>query len=286
MIVYIKELENITLKNRLFNTIETKTAENKIIYELPIKSFNNKKTNLIAKKLCNKLSTESIKNVVLSNSLLECKTLKQMLKANGINILDGTKLYKILLPKILETICTYRNTNLQEEKISILINENDEININNILELAKNVKSLNIVTKDTLKFKKIVEYLYEEFGIIIKLSNNLKKDLLNSNIIINIDFSEEVINKYVINPKAVIINIPSGINIYSKKFIGININSYNIIIPKEYKLAGFENKYIYDGIIYSNSSKEAKEKIKKDNIKILNFIGKNGLINKKEFLIN
>ena len=76
-----------------------------------------------------------------------------------------------------------------------------------ILELSQKVKRLNIITNHIEEFQDIEDYLYNEMGIMIKLSNNKKTDLLKTNIIINMDFMEDIINKYNLPKQGIIINI-------------------------------------------------------------------------------
>lgn len=117
----------------------------------------------------------------------------------------------------------------------------------------------------------------------LNITNNKKKSLLKVEIIINIDFAEENINKYKIYDKAIIININDKINIQSKRFNGINVNYYKIEIPNEYKLEGFQDEIIYESLLYGKSFKNANKEILKDNIKINKLIGNNGIIKEHEF---
>lgn len=190
-------------------------------------------------------------------------------------------MYKIILPQIVQTVCGNKNSNIKNEKVSLLINSNDEIDTKNIKLLAQNVKSLNIVTNYPSRFINISNYLFEEMGIIVKVSTGRK---ITGNIVVNIDFNETKINEYRINPKAIIINCICPTEILSKQFEGINIYSYNIIVPDEYKIDKFNQTYIYESNIYNRQVKEIEEKIRNDNIKISELIGKNGTINKEEFL--
>ena len=79
-------------------------------------------------------------------------------------------------------------------------------------------------------------------------------------------------------------NVPDNVKIISKKFSGININSYNIIIPEDYELIGFDDKHIYEARIYYKNLHEIEQSIEENQIEIESLIGKNGIINKKEFL--
>ena len=285
MVAYIKEIEELKFKHKILNTIQEENISGKDIFLLPIKeNTKTKKSEKVITRLIKKLHDKKIKYIVLSNELLKNNILKENLINNKIDILDGRILYRILLPNIIDTICYYKNTNIQKEKITILVDETNEINLNNILEIAQKAKTVNIVTNFSYRFNKIINYLYEELGILIRISNNIKRDLVNSNIIINIDFNALMINRYYINTRAIILNIPPNIEIASKKFTGININSYNIIIPEGYKLNNFDDKYVYEAAIKNKTITEIQKQIRKEKIKIKNLVGKNGIINKNEFL--
>lgn len=285
MVAYIKEIEELKFKHKILNTIQEENISGKDIFLLPIKeNTKTKKSEKVITRLIKKLHDKKIKYIVLSNELLKNNILKENLINNKIDILDGRILYRILLSNIIDTICYYKNTNMQKEKITILVDETNEINLNNILEIAQKAKTVNIVTNFSYRFNKIINYLYEELGILIRISNNIKRDLVNSNIIINIDFNALMINRYYINTRAIILNIPPNIEIASKKFTGININSYNIIIPEGYKLNNFDDKYVYEAAIKNKTITEIQKQIRKEKIKIKNLVGKNGIINKNEFL--
>lgn len=294
-ICYIKESENANsflekakLKYRqIFNIIVEKQIGDKIIYELPIdkgKLIKQSKINKIAKKINKVLYNNDIVNVALSNMLYEMEELKIKLFSNNINILNGRMLFNYMLYDIVKYILNKKDKEIKKCEISILVNDATNINIQNIIMLAKKVKILNIVTNNMKKFKEVEDYLYENFGIMIKIINNKKKSLLNSDLIINLDFPCEILNKYTIPINGIVLNLNEKIQIYNKKFNGININYYNIEIPQKYKIPGFSNQIVYESLIYFNKDFiSANEKISKDNIRILNLIGNNGIISEKEF---
>lgn len=166
----------------------------------------------------------------------------------------------------------------------MLINDFTDINKEIIIEIAKSIKRLNIVTNHINKFQKIEEYLYNEFGIMLNISNNKRRSLLKSEVIINFDFPEEIINKYRIYDKAIILNISGKINLQSRRFNGININYYKILVPDEYKLNGFQDEIIYESLIYGNKYEYINKKITEDKIEVNKLIGNNGSIRENEFL--
>ena len=51
---------------------------------------------------------------------------------------------------------------------------------------------------------------------------------MKSQIILNIDFPKELINKYNINDDAIIVNVKGKIKINKKRYNGLNINNYEI----------------------------------------------------------
>ena len=269
-VLYIKEKdENLTLKQKItFNKIEQNIIDNKEVICIPINDKTRiKKNNRVSKKLNKLLYKKCAKNVVLSNALLKNEIIKNSLYAENINILDGRKLFNLLAKQAVEKVCKLANKQIEEIEISILVNDYDETNMKNIISIAKDVKRLNIVTNHVEKFNNLHDYLYDELGILIKISNNKKKDLLNSKIILNMDFPEEILNKFRLPQKSVIINLSNEINIKTKQFNGININYYNIYMKDKYKLQGFNDVLIYEALIYDLKKDDASEKILKDKIR-------------------
>lgn len=278
--------------NRILNKIEEKTDGNKMFLTLPIKIVEAhgcapKKTKEIKpkkiKKITNKLEKYNIKTAILSDELYDIESLKNSLYAKNINILDGRFLFKCLTEKIVDYICEQSRTNTENFEISILTNDVNDFNKKIILELAEKVKTLNIITNHINEFKNIEDYLYNEKGIIIKISNNYKTALRNTNIIINMDFPEEVINKYSVPNKCIIINIRGGVKIKSKKFNGINVNDYHIIIPERYKIKGFNDKFIYEGNLLNKGYNEVRKQIITDKIEVQNLVGEKGVIENNEY---
>lgn len=268
--------------NNILNKIEEETDGNKIFLRLPIKS-NVKIKDKKIKKLIKRLEEYKMKTAVLSKELYSNIKLKNHLYSKNINILDGKYLFKLLTEEIISYICKKSNMEIEKTEISILTNDVCYINKEIIIELAQKVKTLNIVTNHIEEFKNLEDYLYNEKGIIIKLSNNYKTALSKTNIIINIDFPEEAINKYSIPNKSIIVNMNGGIKIKSKKFNGININDYNIIIPEKYKIEGYDDKFIYESMLLNSEYKKAIEQILEDKIKIKDLIGEKGVVNNREF---
>lgn len=274
---------------KIFNIVEFSEDNGKTTITLPLFKSNkirNKKIIKIAKRINKKLYDNNIENVVLSNYLEENEILKQKLYCQNINILDGRYLFYLLIPEIIEYILKRQKVKLQNGEVTLLINDFTQNNAKIITYIAQNVKRVNIVTNHSNKFKKTEDYLYNELGVILNITNNKSKSLSNANLIINIDFPEEIINKYEINSNAIIVNIFNEIKIRAKKFNGININYYKACIPKEYQIDGFQNNLVYESSIYKYSYENARKDIIANKIRIKKLVGINGDISENEFCKN
>ena len=274
----IKEREEKGIK-LLFGKVKEEIINNNNVLIIPINKQNTISKSII-KKTIKRIKEINANRIILSPNLNKIDILKQEIMFHKIELVEGAFLFKMLLNIVLDYICKNANKKVQNLNVSILTNNLDAISKQIIIDIAKRVKHLNIVTNRQKEFEDIEEYLLEEMGIIIKLSHTIDK---NSNIIINLDLNLEELNKYSIPFKSIIINIKENIKINSKRFNGININNYAIEIPTQYKIKGFEDKLIYETIIVNKNYKEVIEQIKKDNIRIKNLIGERGIIKEQEF---
>lgn len=269
---YIEKCDKPNWLERKLNLI--KMQENTII--LPIdKNTNEKQIEKMAKKtnkIIQKYSTS--KKVVLSKEMYKEQKYINYLNTYGLLIQDGKWLFEILLPEITEYII--KKKKIENAKISIMINDLTDVEIENIKILSKKYKTINIVTNHIEKFKKIEKQLQENEGIIITITNNKKKSLIKSQIILNIDFPEEILNKYNIQDEATIINVRGNVKINKKRFNGLNINNYEIDFrddKKDNKTLNkkFYLKDLYEAEIYKKQRvSDIKKKILEDKVTISN----------------
>mgnify|MGYP004523752933 CR=1 FL=1 len=241
------------------------------------------RTNNI-KKVIKKLIKCGATNVVLSKELFENQNLINALNSSNIKIFDGRWLEKYLSFEILDYAIRQNNLKKEEIEIAITTNEITDISIEIIKELAKQYKRITVVTNHIEKLKKIEEEIYEKSGILIVVSNNQKKSLLRSKIILNIDFNKEVFNRYKINENAIIINLEGNMKIYSKRFNGININDYDIEVGREdtiwrENMQNFKAKDLLEANLYGKDTfKHIRSKIEKNKVSIKEIFGINGKI--------
>lgn len=250
--------------------------DNKILVNFDLNKFNIRKT----KKILRILNKHSVKNVVLSKETQKNEILINYLNSNNVNIFNGRWLEKYLAYEIIKYILVKKNIKKEKTEIAILINQIDEVSTENIKLFAKEFKRVNVVTNHIEKLKKIEENIFDEFGIMITITNNKKKSLKNAKIILNMDFPEELINKFNIYDEAIILNLDGNAKINKKRFSGLNINNYEIALnDDDYLSEEFYIRDIFESQIYKKTTfKNIRKEIKEKGVNIEQLIGVNGLI--------
>ena len=257
-----------------------KIQDNTII--LPIdESTKEKQVEKLSKKTKRIIQNYSNSNkVVLDKEIQKHIQYINYLNTYGIEIQDGKWLFEILLPEITEYIVD--NKKIEKVNISILINDLTDIELENIKILSKKYKSINIVTNHIEKFRKLEQELEEQEGIIITITNNKKKSLMKSQIILNIDFTKELINKFNIQDEAIIVNVKGNAKINRKRFNGLIIKNYEIDFRDDKKnnkalTNKFYMKDLYEAELYKKQRiYDIKQKIKNDKVIIKKLILSNG----------
>ena len=277
---YIQETDKPVWMARILNLIEI--IDDKII--LPInkeEALSNKKMVIFAKRIKKILDKTNCKSVVLSKKLKKEKSLLELLGSYNIKIIDGKWLFEVLSSKVLDYIILKKNLKKEETNVSILINNNNsDYIIENIKTIIRTYKSVNIVTTHIEKFKKMEKELLEEEGNMITITNNKKKSLARSKIILNIDFESKELNKYNIPEDSIIVNLEKNIEINNKRFNGLNINDYEISFENfddfDYdKNDLYWKKDIYEASIYKKQPfKYIERKLNKDKVKIVELVGR------------
>ena len=235
---------------------------------------NNKKEIKLAQRTKKILDKTHCKKIILSKELQKYKIFSNQLYTYGFEIINGKWLFNVLSCEILEYIVKKEKMTEEKVKISILVNDVTDIELYNIKEIVKKYKRLNIVTNHIEKFKKLEEQILDEYGLMITLTNNKKKSLTKTDIILNVDFPTELINKYRIAENAIIINLKQKTTIKQKRFEGKIFNDYEILHQNieeiEYdKNKKFHIKDIYEALIYKQQPIEnIRRKVEKDKVEI------------------
>lgn len=278
MVYYIKQDEKLRLR-------KLKIEDN--ICKISIKSHNN-----ITKKIVKRIKKNNIEQVVLSKKIKKDKDIIKELNNYNITILDGKWLMQYMIKEIIFYLEEHKKINDSDEIAVLANNVNNEVR-RVINELFNKYKKVRVVTNKLEIFEKIENELFNCYGIPVIVSNNKRKALSKSSLIINFDFNQENINKYSINEKAIIINLNEEIKIEKKRFNGFVVCDYEIALENGSSIDGlkeqteFSLKDILEEKIYSNIEKineyniynEVRNIIEKYNIHISELIGKNGILN-------
>lgn len=275
--IYIEKNDKPNWLEKTFNII--KIQRNTIT--LPInETTNEKQIEKIAKKT-QKISKQisSSKKIILSKKMKKEEKYINYLNTYGFEIANGRWLFEVLLTDIVDY--TVKNQKMEKVNISILINDLTDIELENIKILAKKYNTINIVTNHIEKFRNLEKKLDEQ-GIIITITNNKKKSLMKSQIIVNVDFPKELINKYRINENAVVINVKKSLKIVQKRFNGLTVNDYEIdfkndICDEKFFSESYDLKDLYEAGMYKKSSfVDLRKKIKNDKVCIKKLLLNNG----------
>lgn len=287
--IYIKELskkEEIPYFNRIpkfmknfiwciikkYNfIIKRKIEENKVILLVS-------NTEQCYKKIKKKIEKEKIKaqklQIILSKKL---KQIRSYLK--DYKIVEGKWYFLNLLEPILEK--ALRKEPLEMQNIYLLTHQYSEQSIMLIRKIAPKVKSINVITKEIGRYMKLEEIMNEQ-GIAMSVANNKRKSLKNAKIIINLNFSKEEINQYVIFRNSLIINLTQE-KLLLKGFEGIIIQDLEIELQEEHRkwIERYELKDEFKQLEIYETILEEKDK---EDLHISSLYGNNGKITEKELI--
>lgn len=195
----------------------------------------------IARKTKKALNQTFSRKIVVSKEIQKSTKYMNYLYSYNLNIVNGKWLYKILCFEILDYIINKNKFKKSEAKISILVNDTTVIDVESIKIILRNYKNVNIISNHREKFKNLEKSFLENEGITLIISNNKRQALNKSNVILNLDYPEEELNKYSICEKAIIVNFEEKAKVYKKRFEGTIINDYEINVDDDilYQNVGF-----------------------------------------------
>ena len=110
--------------------------------------------------------------------------------------------------------------------------------------------------------------------MILRITNDFKKATLKSNIILNFNFVQELLDKINFGKNSNLVNFERSLRINQKSFNGKVINFYHINLPEKYlynqeRFTRFDTSILYESYIYKKTSPiNIWKEISKDKIKI------------------
>lgn len=217
----IQETDKPKKIRKIFNIVELE--QNRVILPITKSEIENgkisqKKEQILAKNIVNKLKNAMGNNIILSKEIKKQKNLVNYLYSQNMNIIDGKWLFGILSDEAITYVVNKKKMRKEKLNVSILVNDVEDYVLENIKLIVRKYKRVNIVTNHLEKFKKIEKEIFEKDGIMVTVTNNKKKSLSKSNVILNYDFPTELINKYKIYDEAIILNVKQNVSISSKRF--------------------------------------------------------------------
>lgn len=276
---YIQEADKPNFIFKIFNIIQLEG--DKIILPINERPLESKKAQKLAQKTKRIFDKTKSKKIVISKKIQEQEKYRNLLYTYDLDIIEGKWLFEVLSCKALEYILEKKKMKKEETQISILVNDLSENMLCNLREIAKDYKTVNIITNHREKFKKIEKQILEEDGVMITVGNNKKKGLFKSKLILNVDFPSELMNRYTIYENAIIINLRGNVKIENKRFNGMTINDYEIEIEKAEEFDYDKNtKYKacqrYEAQLNKRQPfQEIMKQIEKDKVKIVQLVGIN-----------
>lgn len=237
-------------------------------------------------------------NVYLSNDVKEklntrYDSLKKYFEIKGIKVLDSNILFKIMSLNCIDKIVEKCSLNKEELRIGILIQNINQDILYNLERLINEYKEVVIITNNEKYLERLKNKLYLEKGIILNINN--KSLFLKSDVVVNYGVKTSIMNDEFIIGKCIYLNYDKeykGIKILD----GIEINDYildlkSICNLKKYKDCfeklsyRFDKNEIYQSLVLKNTRIEnILKEIELDEVEVKNFIGRNGIINDKEFI--
>lgn len=284
------------------------------VFKIP-RNIKEKKQEKFIHKFINELKKVKIDTVVFSeeiiNSNLYEEIVDEICKVNK-RIVNGKRLMQYMNFDIFEYILKIQKEPMNKQDVFFMIKKDNNMDLQFLEPYIENCKTVNIVTNDMERFKKVQDNLYEKEDILISVSNNKNKALKKAKYIFNVNMNKSEMKKYKIDRNAIIINLKENVKIDDTSFEGININYFQISIPDDYiekyevfcKENEFDKVKIYESILLRKiQSQKAKsvmlsktdlkkrknieaDIIKKDNVKITGLIGNNGRIDENEIIKN
>lgn len=239
----IEDTEKVNSLKKIFKTVEIK--DDKVLLNCKSENIKINKKIKIVNNIRKVLNKNNVKKVIITKNLKQDNDFLNLLYSSEFDIINGKVLFRLLIKDILKNICKKNNIKSEEKRISIAVNEVNSFTLDLTEKLSKEFKILDVVSNNINYFKTLKDKLWEENGIIITLTNNKKKALAKADIILNIDFPEELINKYTIYDNSILVNLEENVKIKKKRFNGKIINDYNIKLKNGSNIADFLEKEEY-----------------------------------------
>lgn len=247
--------------------------------------FNQNASKRYGKRVLKILNKDNIDKVVIHNDILKNREFCNVLFENKKDFINGRNMYKSIIIRVLKDITSLMKVELKQLKALMLVEDYSVQNVDLIKNVAKEVKSLTIVTTDKDKFDSLIKELFDKQGIVLNIVEKNVNSFKNVNVLINVDFLSFDMNKIEIPSNTLIICGFAELYKTRNGFEGIVIKKIDVIDTNN------ENQNI-DGLslceakIYSylRKIKENDRMFEREGFKINGYFGENGKIRLEDFM--
>lgn len=250
-----------------------------------IPKFKERNNKIVAKKTLKTIEEHRVENIILSRELAENLEFCKLLEESKKYIITGRRISKVLLLKFIKEISKYTRYPKEKMNILLLMNEYSLENIDLIEMISKEIKQLDVMSRNYTKYERTSNRLFEQYGYIVKLySNECINEFKRVNIVINLDFKETDFQRINIAKNSIVISLNENLSTIKKGFNGILVNDIDISGVNESVLK-------YRGLALCEAKIYKPLRKLKDNERIFNgekyiingYIGKRGKITTEEF---
>lgn len=184
-------------------------------------------------------------NVILSQRLIELIKQSEFenIQKYFVQVSQDKRNYWKNLNKTLVYIFCQKKIIEAQEKIYVLIKKFDWKLEPELIKLAKQYKSLNIITPSIQEFSQLEELIFNQWGITITVANNTRKSIAKAKFVINIDFTEKEIQRYRLAKDAIILNLSPNKIVKLFGYEGSIINNIQLEYGEKNMTNWFERKF-------------------------------------------
>lgn len=246
--------------------------------------FKERASQKYGKKVLNILNEAEINQLVINNEILKNRVFCEVLYDNKKNIITGRSMYKCLILRILKDVAFQMNVEIKQLKVVLLVDSYSVENVDLIKTIAKEVKSLAVVTTDKDRFEMLVGELFEKYGIIVKVYEKSSPNFKYAHVLINADFPSYDMNKISFSSNTLIICGFAKNYQVKPNFNGIVIKDIDIVdVANRNSL--IDDLSLCEAKIYSYLRKlrENDRVFERNGFKINGYFGENGKIRTEEF---
>lgn len=229
------------------------------------------------KKIQKIFKKEKINKIVFNKKVFEgSKQIIDECYVNDINIVTGNVLYANMVPNVIEYIFDLANEcKIEQIHLGIAVDLLSYNRLEFIKKMANKVRGITILTNTPSKFDNLCKEILQEYGLVIKCSDNFKFGLKSCDLCVNFDMDNSKIIGTIPN-RCIFVNCSLPIKKIKKSFKGIVINDIVIDISdinlNGIDLSNFRTVAIAQAMDIENNSRS-----------ILKCIGINGSIDESEF---